>query len=63
MVNVAHYYPLPPHVLPGKCAFFLFSFLVVPTPGHAKGENIIPRPRAPDWSHLRYVRYSFYEQK
>ena len=56
--------PLPLKSYPGNVHFFLlFSSGLFPTPGHAKGKNIIPRPRAPDRSHLRHVRYSFYEQK
>ena len=66
MVNVT-WLPLPSPPLPGvprKCAFFLlFPGSLFPTPGHAKGKDIIPHPRALNRSHLRYFKYIFLRAK
>ena len=56
--------PPPFQAYPGNVHFFLlFPGSLFPTPGHAKGKDIIPHPRAPNRSHLRYFKYIFLRAK
>ena len=58
------YHPPPLQAYPGNVHFFLlFPGSLFPTPGHAKGKDIIPHPRAPNRSHLRYFKYIFLRAK